>query len=111
MANGIPASLDTAIEEITSPAVQDFCRVRGLLPELQGTLSLINEHFAIAAPLALTIETDPETGDEWVEISVAARGSIVEVAEARRQYNRRWLASAPKKITDNVRLFLPMAPE
>lgn len=111
MTTGTPEALDKAIKETVCPLVEEFCRTRGLLPELQDTLSLVTEHFAVAAPLGLTIETDPETGEQWVEISVAARGNVAEVAEARRRYNRRWLASAPKAITENVRLFLHMAPE
>ena len=96
---------------VTSPAAEAFCRERCLFPELQDTISLIHEHFAVAAPIDLSVETDPETGEQWLEVSVAARGNVANVADARRRYNRRWHATAPGKITDNVRLFLHIAAE
>jgi hypothetical protein len=91
--------------------VERFCRDRDLLTDLPEAISLISANFDMAVAPSLSVETDPETGEQWLEISVAARGTVAEIAAARRQHNRQWLVAAPLRIKENVRLFLHVAPE
>ena len=56
--------------------------------------------------VTLDHKIDPETSDEWVSVSVAAKGEIVAIADAYDAYTTRWLRESPPRTHGKVRLSL-----
>ena len=99
---------DLSMPDLASPGVREFVVRLGLQAELQDAVSLAQRVFHVSGPLPLSLEVDPDTGETWIEVKVAAHGSVEDVMKAHEDYTERRLA-LPKTCHRQVRLFLHIA--
>jgi hypothetical protein len=88
--------------------VQEFVMRYGLLPGLRETALLAAAVFDVSEPITLFAEVDPDTGERWIEMNVAARGSIEQVMAAHDSFTERQL-SLPNSPARQIRLFVHIA--
>jgi hypothetical protein len=62
--------------------VDEFCRKHNLFDAVAVYTRHAEKHFHLAAPPALEVHIDPETGESWVVVDVRARGTLDEVFAA-----------------------------
>jgi hypothetical protein len=92
---------------ITLPAaVEVFCQANGLITHVNSISDLARDSFDLAEPLTVSMSCDPESGEEWLEVTVTARGSVTNVREAYRELTRRWSALTPLSVQEQLRLVL-----
>jgi hypothetical protein len=94
--------------DLAPAAVQEFVTRQGLFSELQDVVALVRQVFHVAGPISLSLEEDPDTGESWVEVKVAARGSVDNVMQAHERYTES-LLSLPSTSSRQIRLFLHIA--
>ena len=75
--------------------VVQFCEREGVLDCLAITGTLIAKHFPAGKVLDVTVEQDPETGDEGVVIELGVPVSVEALLEQRHSYTRDFVASVP----------------
>ncbi len=76
----------------TAPAaVRDYVTQRGLETRVKQVVSLAQVVFEVAHPILLAVEDDPDTGETWIEVNVAVRGSVDEVKTAHDAFMERLL--------------------
>ena len=97
---------DLSADAVPIP-VREFAVRRGLLSSLQEALVLASRTFDISVPISLSVEEDPDTGESWLEMRVAARGDVEEVMRAHEEYINRSLC-LPSTSSRQIRLFLHM---
>jgi hypothetical protein len=103
----LTSTLSQAPASVTlSPAVGEFCEGHGLTPFVGLIADLIRNSFDLAEPQNLSLNCDPESGEEWVEATVTARGTVQQIRDAYRNFTRAWLASMPAAVQEHVRLVL-----
>ena len=89
-----------------SAVARAFCENHGLLPFVDSIAGAVHVSFDLAEPPAFSTACDPESGEEWLEVSATARGSVREIRDAYHGFTSRWLASMPAVVQDRVRLIL-----
>jgi hypothetical protein len=60
----------------------------------------------LAEPLLFSMSCDPESGEEWLEVVVTARGTVARIRDAYREFTSRWSLSTPLSVQEQVRLVL-----
>lgn len=110
--SSITAPSSTGISTLDSASLeaQEFVARQGLLADLRETLVMASDAFDLSEPIALSVEEDPDTGEKWMEMNVAARGSVEEVMAAHESFMDRQLALQPTSALQ-IRLFLHIARE
>jgi len=91
------------------PQVQGFCQTHGITPHLAELLHAVSDSFDLSAPPQLSLGTDPETDEQWLEIGVSVRGEPDAILGALDHFMDRWLAIAPPGVRDRVRLVYDVA--
>lgn len=71
---------------------------------LQQALRLAQKSFSGLDGIAVTAETDPETDEEWVAVSVKVTGNIKDVLDMYDTYTRQFVESVPWPARDKIRL-------
>ena len=89
-------------------AVQEFVVRERLLPDLQEAVAAALGVFDVSGQITLFLEEDPDISESWVEIRVAARGSVEDIMKAHDSYSER-LLTLPTTSTRQIRLFLHVA--
>jgi len=97
-----------SVVDFAPAAVREFAIRHGLITNLQETIALASRVFDVAGSIALGIEEDPDTGESWIEMKVAARGSIEHVMKSHESYTERLLSHSAKRCPQ-IRLFLHIA--
>ena len=96
--------------ELTLPAsVLTFCRKHDLVTHLDFAQQLVSRLFEPVRSLRLTLEPDPETGEEAVVIDVSTDLSPSEALSRKREYTRRWVEAVPPAVIGTIRLVLDIA--
>lgn len=88
--------------------LEAFAEGNGLDRYLKTAQRLVEEHFVLQSEPALSKVVDPETGSEWIEIAVRARGSIPEVQLAHDRFTEAWLRTVPLEKALMIRLALAL---
>jgi hypothetical protein len=94
--------------DLAPTAVQEFVIRRGLSSDLREAVALAGKVFDVSGAITLSVEEDPDTGESWVEMGVAARGSVDTVMKSHENYTER-LLSLPTAPSRQIRLFLHIA--
>ena len=84
--------------------VSRYCAAHQLTPYLETALRLAEEAFAPVQRLQITLEADPETGEEYLVIEVAMGDRGDRVLEQKKRYTRAWVQAAPPDIRRHIRL-------
>ena len=84
--------------------VRDYCERHGLLDPLELAINLLHATFPAERRMALTLETDPELGEQSVVIRVEVRGSQEKILEARRRLLQAWVKQIPPQPLEHLRL-------
>jgi hypothetical protein len=84
--------------------VRDYCERHGLLDPLELAISLLHSSFPAKRRMALTLETDPELGEQSVVIRVEVAGSQEKILEARRRLMEAWVKQVPQEALEHLRL-------
>lgn len=106
----MPATTATAIGPSFPAEVAQFCHRNHLLASLEGAVRLAGESFARLEELKVELESDPETGEEYLVIDMVARGTLDSVLEQHRRYTERWVAQAPAGRQQLIRLIFDVRP-
>ena len=69
-----------------------FCDRNHLRATLEGAVRLAAESFHPLDELKVELESDPETGEEYLVIDVVARGTLDSVLEQHQRYTERRVA-------------------
>ena len=93
-----------AAPHVLPEEVSQYCAAHQLTPYLETALRLAEEAFAPVKRLKTTLETDPETGEEYlvIEVVMADRGD--RVLDQKKRYTRAWVQAAPHDIRRRIRL-------
>ena len=100
----------TAIETVqpgrhpSTTTLDAFVRRHDLAADVATARRLALEEFRPASEPRVGLETDPETGEQWVEIAVSVAAEPPEALDAYHRYTQRWLASAAAPAVPLVRL-------
>lgn len=71
---------------------------------LQKALRLAQRNFSGLEGIEVTAETDPETDEKWVAVSVKVTGNIKDVLDMYDTYTRQFVESVPWPAHDKIRL-------
>ena len=92
------------IDDIVIPQdVQEFCTSHGLAGDLQTSVTLAREVFAPSSRVVVTLEGDPETGEEYIVVQVDVTMAVDEALRRNRGYTSRWIQAASEKGRENIR--------
>ena len=94
--------------DVSGP-LQEFTDRHGLAPLIESAKQLAEHCFTLDVPVLIRKVDDPESGDEWVEMRVRARGEIADVGKAHDEYTRRWLELVPANKALMIRLAIRIA--
>ena len=86
-----------------------FCQSGGLQPSLQQCLTLVAVHFRVTSPITVSVQSDPEFPDEWLEVDITVEGDVDAVSTAYDAYTRDWLDAAPRDLSHRIRLSVGLA--
>ena len=79
---------------------------RRLLPT---ALKLIEECFPGTRHIRGALASDPEVGDEWLELQLTLEGEVNELLAADIEFGKKWLAAAPFPDHHLIRVFFHAA--
>jgi hypothetical protein len=96
------------LPSVTKPPLQEFADRHGLFDLIETGKRVAAQCFDLDGPVVAQLTADPESGNEWVEIAVSAKGEIPEVREAHRCFTREWLKILPADKALMVRLALTL---
>lgn len=85
----------------SSSSVADFVCAKGLQQLMDTARVLIDEHFTIAGPIGLSLETDPEIDDQWISVRIPAGGNI---RQSYWDFKQDWLREAPRELSGMIRI-------
>jgi hypothetical protein len=102
-----PARTDDLLSS-TAPAVRDFIQQQELGPAVEATRELVRSAFGTDVA-SLKCEKDPETGEEWISVGIAARGSQGDVLAARKWLVQAWVRRIPEEFRRFLRLSVRVA--
>lgn len=91
------------------PDVRRFCESRGILDYLGFALRLAAQTFESTGDPRVTMETDPETGEEAVVIDVSSPMDYHEAVERELRFTRQWVQAVPPDVIGTIRLILDIA--
>jgi hypothetical protein len=66
-----------------------------IVPLLPKALNLIEQCFPGTQRIRGTMASDPEVGDEWLELQLTLGGEVTELADAWDEFTRQWVAVVP----------------
>lgn len=107
-ATGRPATPPRGIVPVMSPDVEAFCRRHECLDELWKITRIAGDCFD-AARARLSLQSDPETHEEWIEVAVDAIGNVQQLMEAEHHFTQRLHDEVSLYTRDHVRLYLTSA--
>ena len=100
--------------DFESAPVEEVAEARSSLEEftdrhdLSGLIelgsNLASGCFELNQPAVARMTTDQDTGEEWVELAVSAKGDVPRVRKAHRTYTLEWLKAVPLEKGLMVRL-------
>lgn len=70
-----------------------------------GAVQIVRECFD-AVSIKLSVQSDPETSDNWIEVAVDAAGTVQELMDAEHRFVMRLRDAAFDQIRNHVRLYL-----
>ncbi len=82
-----------------------FCEQADVLEYLPVALQLVEQCFVSVRSLDVTLENDPDTGEEWASVNAQVAGDSEEILAGYDEYTDRWLSAVPFRDTDKIRLF------
>jgi len=100
---GVPDwdAMDSAIGD----DVLRFCQQEGVRRYLLLALRLVRQCFRSVRSLDVTLENDPDSGEEWASVDAEVGGDIEDILAAYNRYTDRWVSEVPLAAMDKVRLF------
>ncbi len=96
------------LSPVTNPPLEEFADRHGLVDLIETGKRVAAQCFDLDGPVVARLTADPESGNEWVEIAVSAKGEIAEVRQAHRLFTREWLKILPADKALMVRLALTL---
>lgn len=90
------------------PDVQAFCQQQECFNAVREVLSIVTECFG-AATVRLSLQTDPETHEDWIEVAVDGIGSVQQLMDAEHRFTLRLRDEVPVRARNLVRLYLTSA--
>lgn len=93
-----------AATDTFAPDVQRFCVEHNLAPHLQEALRIAEAVLQPVRPPVVELDVDPETGDEWLYISVPVAGTVDDVVRRKLAYTAQWVDAAPWDKREKIRL-------
>lgn len=78
--------------------VSRYCVANQLTAYLDTAMRLAEEAFSPVRRLTVSLESDPETGEGYLFITVAIDDRGEQVLEQKRRFTRAWVQSAPPEI-------------
>jgi hypothetical protein len=95
----------SAVVVASAPSdVRDYCERRRLFDPLELAINLVHSTFPAKHRMALTLETDPELGEQSVVIRVEVAGSQEKILEARSRLIEAWVKQVPQEALEHLRL-------
>jgi hypothetical protein len=82
-----------------SGTLEDFTLLYDLASLISAGAVLASRCFDLGQPVHAELVSDQETGEQWVELVILARGGIREVRQARCQFTREWLRTYSRAAT------------
>jgi hypothetical protein len=91
--------MQPAVAPYTIPEeVARYCAATQLTPYLDTAIRLAEEAFSPVRRLQVSLEADPETGEDYLFITVAIDDRGEQVLEQKKRFTRAWVQSAPPEI-------------
>ena len=84
--------------------VARYCAANQLTPYLEAALRLAEEAFSPVQRIQVALETDPETDEPYLFITVAIDNRGGRVLEQKKRFTRAWVQAAPPQIRHNFSL-------
>jgi hypothetical protein len=100
--NGNTKSFDQRAVEL-SEDVREFCRHHDLLAELKEAITLAEECFE-SADIRVEKDVDPETGENWLLMTITVSEVPMTVGKAHGKYLERWVSAVPWPKRSLVRI-------
>ena len=103
----------TALSQLLSvnglpPDVHAFCEQHECLDAVREVIRIVTECFN-AATVQLSMQTDPETHEDWIEVAVDGVGNVQQLMDAERRFTLRLRDEIPVRARNLVRLYLTSA--
>src|SRR4051812_16676202 len=89
-----------------APVPNEYAAAQSLLPIADA---LARECFSDVRDRKTTHESDPETGERWIELRITVSGTPAEIADAFDRYVGGWVTAAPWPQHNLVRLSYAIA--
>jgi hypothetical protein len=83
-----------------------YAAAQAILPSAEA---LVRSCFLDVQGRQATFESDPETGEQWIELRLTIKGTPAEVADAFDRYVSKWVAAVPWPQHNLVRLSYAIA--
>ena len=96
------------VSGVSSEAIQAFCGEHGGVDELREVARIAAESFD-ASSIRLSIVSDPEIHERWIEVAVDARGDVPRLMEAEHRFTLRLREEVSAQMRQRVRLYLTSA--
>src|SRR5690348_18161729 len=84
--------------------VAQYCAANQLTPYLETAMRLAEEAFSPVQRIQVTLETDPETDEAYLFITVAVQDRGDRALEQKRRFTRAWVQAAAPDIRRNFSL-------
>jgi hypothetical protein len=81
-----------------------FIATHELAKHLETARRLVLSELEPTSDVAVALEQDPETAEQWVELTFQVDGEPADVLERYNAYTRRWVTSAPPRAVDRIRI-------
>jgi hypothetical protein len=103
-----PAASVDDVQGMSSEGIEAFCRERGSLDELHEVVRIAAESFD-ARSIRVSMVSDPEIHESWIEVAVDANGNVQQLIEAEHRFTLRLREAVSGQMRDHVRLYLTSA--
>lgn len=97
--------MPTALLEHAVPEdVREFASQRQLLPHLERAIRLAEIAFHPVHRMTFEVETDPETGEQWIAVDVTVDTDGDDVLRRDKAYALEWVTTTPTEVRSYVRV-------
>ena len=86
------------------PEVLQFCIQERIVNCLPVAVDVIERSFRNVVETEMSVEEDPETGEKWLMIAIAVRGTVEDVLQNYDRYTESWLSAVPWPECHKIRL-------
>lgn len=83
-----------------------FCEANGLRECFAKMLALAAEHLQPVEAMSAELQHDPETGEQWIALSVPVRGTVEEILERNNALVRAEIAQIPLDKLNKITAFV-----